>query len=188
VSHLMVEGAGIDVAQALGMLIKGDDALRMNCAVADFGVKDGVLRPNAALIDTRDSLISVGGSVSLAQEQLDLRAVVEPKDFSPLALRSPILVRGTFAAPKVSLEAAPIARKVAGSVLLGLITPLAAVIPLLDFGDKKDAEEDGCRTLVRNFKASDAAKPAAAAAAEEPAKTSGKAATKPHVAVPTRHP
>ena len=36
--------AGIDLAQALGIVIKGDDALPILCNVADFSVKDGVVR------------------------------------------------------------------------------------------------------------------------------------------------
>ena len=32
-------------------------------------------------------------SISLVDESLDLRAVTSPKDFSPLALRTPVLVR-----------------------------------------------------------------------------------------------
>ena len=166
VSHLIVELAGIDVAQGLGMLVKGDDALKMSCAVADLNVKDGVMRPSAALVDTSDSTVAVNGSVSLASEQLDLRLIVSPKDFSPLALRSPILVRGTFAAPRVSLEAAPIGRKVAASVLLGLINPLAALIPLIDPGSGK-GESQGCRELIAKFNAASQAPAATAASAPE---------------------
>ncbi len=152
VSHLIVEAVGIDLAQGLGMLVKGDDSLKMSCAVADFAVKDGVLKPNAAIVDTSDSTITVGGRVSLADEQLDLRAVVSPKDFSPLALRTPVKIGGSFAHPKISLEAAPVARKLAGSVLLGLVTPLAALIPFIDTGEgKKDAV--GCRDLVARLNA-----------------------------------
>ena len=174
VSHLIVELAGIDIAQGLGMLIKGDDALKMSCAVADLNVKDGVMRPSAALVDTSDSTLAVNGSVSLATEQLDLRLVVSPKDFSPLALRSPILVRGTFGAPRVSLEAAPIGRKVGLSVLLGLINPLAALIPLIDPGGDR-GESQGCRELIAKFNAASQAPAATAATAPGRTGEQGKA-------------
>ena len=183
VSHLIVEAAGIDVAQGLGMLIKGDDALKMSCAVADLNVKDGVMRPTAALVDTSDSTLAVNGSVSLASEQLDLRMVVSPKDFSPLALRSPILVRGTFGAPRVSLEAAPIGRKVAASVLLGLLNPLAALIPLIDTGSGR-GESQGCRELIAKFNAASQAPAATEASVPAQASEQGKAGTR----RPARHP
>ena len=157
VSHLLVEAAGIDPAQALGVMIKGDEALKMSCAVADLAVKDGVMKPDAMLVDTRDSTVRVDGSISLAKEALDLRAVVSPKDMSPLSLRTPVLVRGTFSQPRVSLDPVPVAKKVAGSVLLGLLSPLAALLPFIDTGeDKADAGADadgGCAAVIARLRA-----------------------------------
>lgn len=151
VSHLVVEAAGLDVAQALGVLLQNDDALPLGCAVADLDASGGVLRPRVMVIDTTDSAVWIDGSVSLAAESLDLRAVVSPKDFSPLALRSPVRVRGSFADPEVSLEVAPLGRKVAASLLLALLNPLAALIPLIDLGDADAAERGAadCRTLMQ---------------------------------------
>ncbi len=95
VSHLAVEAAGLDVAQALGMVLKGDEALPVQCAVAELVAEQGVLRPKVMVVDTTDSTIWVDGSISLANEALDLRLVVSPKDFSPLALRSPLQLTGS---------------------------------------------------------------------------------------------
>jgi uncharacterized protein involved in outer membrane biogenesis len=151
VSHLMVEAAGLDVAQALGVLFKKDDALPLGCAVADLSAVRGVFRPRTMVLDTTDSTVWVDGSLSLATESLDLRAVVSPKDFSPLTLRSPLRVRGSFADPAVSLESGPIARKAAAALLLALLNPLTAWIPLIDSGDANLAQRhaDGCRSLMR---------------------------------------
>lgn len=143
VSHLIVEAAGLDVAQGLGMLIKGDDALPVQCAVADLAVNGGVLRPRVMVMDTTDSAIWIDGSLSLATEALDLRAVVSPKDFSPMALRSPLHVQGTFAKPEVSVEKGPLGRKVGAALLLALVNPLAALIPFIDTGDSDAAAHSG---------------------------------------------
>jgi len=161
VSHLLVEEAGIDLAETLGLLIRGDDALRVSCAVADLQAREGVLRPRAMVIDTTDSTIWVDGSLSLASEALDLRAVVSPRDFSPLTLRTPLRVTGSFSKPEVSLDKGPLAAKLAGAVLLALVNPLAALIPFIDLGNASAAERgsEGCRGLVQR-----AAKPAAPAA------------------------
>ncbi|HEX7435170.1 MAG TPA: AsmA family protein, partial [Caldimonas sp.] len=149
-SHLAVEVAGIDVAQALGMMVKGDDALVVNCNVADLVVAKGVARPRIFVIDTRDSTVWVDGSVSLESEALDLRAVVSPKDFSPLTLRTPIHVKGTFASPSVSLEAGTLAGKVGAAALLALLNPLAALIPFVDpgSGDEGEREAAQCAALA----------------------------------------
>lgn len=151
VSHLIVEAAGLDVAQALGVLFKNDDALPLGCAVADLNAVGGVFRPRVMVLDTSDSAVWIDGSLSLAAESLDLRAVVSPKDFSPLTLRSPLRVRGSFADPEVTLERGPISRKVASALLLALLNPLAAWIPLIDTGDADLAQRhgDGCRSLMR---------------------------------------
>ena len=154
VSHLAIEEAGLDVAQALGVLIKGDDALPVNCGVADLAVAAGVVRPRVLVLDTSDSALWVTGSVSLASEQMDLRAVVAPKDFSPLALRTPLHVGGSFAAPSVALEKGPLARKLGGAALLALINPFAALIPLIDIGDTEGAQQAaaGCERLMQSLK------------------------------------
>ena len=150
-SHLVIEAAGIDIAQGLGLLIKGDKALPVTCGVADLAAKDGVFRPRVMVIDTPDSTFWIDGTLSLATEAIDLRAVVSPKDFSPLALRTPLHVRGTLAKPDVSIEKGPLARKLATAALLALANPLAALLPLIDVGDTDAAKKDaiGCRELVQ---------------------------------------
>ncbi len=149
-SHLIVEAAGLDLAQALGVLVKGDDALPVQCAVMDLRAEAGVFRPQLMVLDNTDSALWVDGSLSLASEALDLRVVVSPKDFSPLSLRSPLQVRGSFAQPEVSIEKGPVARKLGASLLLGLLNPLAALIPLIDTGNSEAAARSGagCRDLV----------------------------------------
>jgi uncharacterized protein involved in outer membrane biogenesis len=151
VSHFVVEAAGLDLAEGLGLLFKGDDILPVQCAVADLVADAGVFRPRVMVLDTSDTAIWIDGSLSLATERLDLRAVVSPKDFSPLTLRSPLLVKGTFGNPAVSAEKGPIGRKLGASLLLALVNPLAALLPLVDLGavDAGKAATAGCQNLMR---------------------------------------
>lgn len=159
VSHLAIEAAGLDLAQTLGVLLKGDDALPVQCAVADLVAEGGVFRPRVMVLDTSDSTVWVEGSLSLAAEALDLRTVVVPKDFSPLTLRTPLRVRGSFVSPKVSVEKGPMGRKLGLSFLLTLVNPLAALIPLIDPGDADAAERAaaGCQRLTQRNAARTAA-------------------------------
>lgn len=158
VSHLAIEVAGVDLAQSLGVMMRGDDALPVTCAVADLAAERGTLRTRTMVLDTSDSTVWVTGSLSLADESLDLRAVVSPKDFSPLALRTPLRVRGSLAQPEVSLERPTLGRKVASSLLLALLNPLAALVPLLDDGDADAAARgaEGCRALIQRGAAASA--------------------------------
>ena len=144
-SHLLVEAAGLDIAQALGVYVKGDNPLVLHCAVADLNVASGTLRPRLLVLDTSDSTIWADGSLSLQTEQLDMRLVVAPKDFSVLTLRSPIHLQGSFAAPRVSIEKGPLGAKLGSALLLGLINPLAAILPLVDAGNSQQARSNAVR-------------------------------------------
>jgi uncharacterized protein involved in outer membrane biogenesis len=153
VSHLDMEKAGLDLADILGLLIKGDDMLQVHCAVADLVAKNGVLRPRVMVLDTAVSAVWVEGSLSLASEALTLRAVVMPKDFSLASLRMPLQVSGTLAHPEVSFENGTLGLKLASSVLLALVNPLGALIPLMDPGDADAAQRGaaGCRALMQHI-------------------------------------
>ncbi len=140
-SHLLVEAGGLDIAQALGMVFKGDDALPILCNVVDLDVVNGVAQPKVFVLNTRDSTIWVDGTISLKTEAMDLRAVVSPKDFSPLTLRTPIHVKGTLGKPVVSIEAGRLVAKAGAAGLLALLNPLAAIIPFVDPGAREAARE-----------------------------------------------
>ena len=171
VSHLAVEAAGLDIAQGLGVMLRGDDALAVPCAVADLVASAGVLRPRLMVLDTRDSVIWIDGSLSLASETLDLRAIVAPKDFSALTLRTPLRVRGSLAHPIVSLQKDALGRKLGASFVLALLNPLAALIPLIDPGDRAAARAGAadCQSLrQRSMVKTAAVRSAAAAAAVTP--------------------
>ncbi len=92
ISHLAIEAAGLDVAQALGVVVKGDQPLPIACNVADLDVVKGVARPKVFVVNTDVTTVWIDGAVSLRDESLDLRAVVSPKNFSPLTLRTPVHV------------------------------------------------------------------------------------------------
>jgi uncharacterized protein involved in outer membrane biogenesis len=139
VSHLIVEAAGIDLAQAVGVLIRGDKDLPVQCGIADLRVKDGRVTPSPMIVDTRDSLVRVEGDLSLATERMKLQAKVEPKDVSPLSLRTPLKLEGTLSDPDISLEKAPLLRRVVPAAVLGVVVaPLAALVPLVDLGEEPD--------------------------------------------------
>jgi len=148
-SHLVVEAAGIDVAQALGVMLRGDEALAVRCGAADLDVQHGLVSPKVLVVDTSDSTLWASGNLSLASEKLDLVAHVAPKDVSPLTLRTPVHVRGTLSDPDVSLDKGRLARRVVPAALLGMLNPLAALLPLIDTGsDEAKAKMAGCQQLV----------------------------------------
>lgn len=163
VSHLIIEALGLDIAQGLGLLLRGDEPLPMQCAVMDLKAKQGIIRPDVALIDTPVTLLLIDGDINMAQEKLNLRLIAKPKNVSPFTVRSPILVKGTFVNPDVSAEPGPIATKVLVAVGLAFINPLAAILPFIDTGSK-DARSSTCSTALAEFNKASASKVSAKAA------------------------
>ncbi|MBA3590639.1 hypothetical protein [Methylibium sp.] len=76
--------------------------------------------------------------------------------FSPLALRSAVRIEGSFAEPDVSLETGALAARALAGVSLGaVLTPLAALLALVDLGDEEKAV---CQKAVERLRS---AKPGA---------------------------
>lgn len=145
VSHLLTEALGLDLAQGLGLWLKGDKNLALDCARMDGRFQAGVLRPRTAVMDNRDSRIELDGRVSLSDETLDLRAVTHPKDFSPLTLRAPVRVQGTLGDPRIALEGKRLGGRAIAALALGtLAAPPAALLAFVDPGE--DLPPLDCKT------------------------------------------
>ena len=150
ISHQIVELAGLDAAQALGVFFEGDKALALSCALVDLTADKGTLRSNLFLLNTPDTIFFVQGNVNFRNERLDLRLVQSPKDWSPLSLRSPVTIGGTIGDPAIGVEPMPIALKLLGSAVLASVTPLAALLPLIEFEDNQAME--GCQPAIDQIK------------------------------------
>lgn len=146
VSHQFVEIAGLDVAQALGVFVAGDERLPLSCAVMDLAVAQGKVEPKLFLLNTRDTLFFLQGNVDLSNEKLDLRLVQSPKDWSPFSLKAPITIGGTLGDPALGVEVTPIAVKVLSSVVLAAASPIAALLPLMDA--KESSAREGCEPAI----------------------------------------
>ena len=145
ISKLMLETAGLHLWEILQLKISGDKVIKLNCAVADFDVRKGVMQTRTMVLDTQITTITGSGNIDMAQETLNLDLQPHTKVFSPLALRSPIYIRGKFAKPVVSLDKTRLMLRSAGALALGAINPFLAIIPLVDTGPGKNSE---CGRLI----------------------------------------
>jgi uncharacterized protein involved in outer membrane biogenesis len=141
VSRHLVELAALDLWDLAAVKLKGDEPVRVNCAIADFTAKRGVLHTNALLIDTEVVLIEGGGRINLATEEIRLKLNPKPKDASIASLNSPLYIHGTLQEPRLSPDQRTIAARLFGAVALGLVNPLLAVLPLLQ---NREVEESPC--------------------------------------------
>jgi uncharacterized protein involved in outer membrane biogenesis len=147
ISQLMLEKAGIHLWEMLQLKISGDKLVKLRCGVADFDVKQGVMQANALVFDTEVTTLFGTGNIDLGQEKLDLTLRQKTKNTSPLALRSPIHIRGSFAHPEVKVDMAQMTARAVGAIALGMLNPLLALIPLIDTGPGSDSD---CAQLVRD--------------------------------------
>lgn len=138
ISNLLLEYAGIDIAEALKFLITGDRVVPIRCAFADFEVKQGVMDTRRLAFDTADTVIYGEGNVSLRDEKLDLRLKPQPKDRSFLSLRAPLLVGGSFKDPEFRPDYKRVTLRGIAAAVLGSLAPPAALLALFESGPGKD--------------------------------------------------
>jgi hypothetical protein len=138
ISNLMMEKAGIDIQESLKFLLGKDRTIPVRCAFGEFDVHAGVMDSRALAFDTTDTVILGDGSISLRDERLDLRLKPLPKDHSFLALRAPLLLKGTFKDPSFHPDVARITLKAVAAAVLATITPPAALLVTYEKGPGKD--------------------------------------------------
>jgi uncharacterized protein involved in outer membrane biogenesis len=138
ISNLLLEFAGIDIAESLKFLIGKDHTVPIRCAFSEFAVKEGVMDTRRLAFDTTDTVVFGSGTVSLRDESLKLTLKPQPKDHSLLALRTTLHVDGTFKDPAVHPDIAKMTLRLAAAALLGTITPPAALLATYETGPGKD--------------------------------------------------
>lgn len=145
ISRFLIEAAGLNVANVIFVKLFGDEQVMLECLMADFSVKDGLMQTRSFTLETEDAVITMTGSISLKNETLDLDIRPQNKTLRIFTLRSPLYAKGSFKNPDVGVQAAPVAARAGAAVALGVVaTPLAALIPLLNLGTD---EEAGCTAV-----------------------------------------
>ncbi|MBA2674872.1 MAG: AsmA family protein, partial [Ramlibacter sp.] len=145
-SNLMLEIVGLDGGEILKFMLKGDRNVQVRCAAAGFNVQHGLMTPRVLLLDTSDTVIRGEGSISLAQETINLTMNPQPKDRSILALRTPLHITGPFTAPKAGPDKGALATRVVAALALGAFNPLLALAATVETGPGRDAD---CSAALR---------------------------------------
>jgi uncharacterized protein involved in outer membrane biogenesis len=157
VSKLLLEEAGLNVANVIVTKLFGDKQVHLNCLAADLGVSDGVARTRTFVLDTDEAIVDINGSVNLSKETLDLRVKPETKQLRLFTLRTPFYVKGTFKDPDLSLDKKVLAIKGGAAALLATVAaPVAALLPLINTGPDK---ETPCNALLAKARAEPVAPP-----------------------------
>ena len=156
----------LDLANAAELLLHGDKNAPVYCAVLGGRFREGTFVPQLFVVDSSEEKITGEGEIDFQDERYDVRLKADSKRPSLMALRGPIRIEGTFKHPQVVPEAGPVVARVAAAVALGaLLTPPAALLPLVDPGGTRDSN---CAALVAQAeKAVDESNPTAAISVAE---------------------
>ncbi len=143
ISNLLMEMAGIDIAEIIKFKLGGDRLIPIRCAFGDFKVDGGVMSTRALAFDTTDTILIGEGTINLKDEQFDLIIKPRPKDRSLIALRTPLVVNGSFKHPSIRPELGRLGLRAAIALVLGSIAPPAALLATLELGPGEDASCGG---------------------------------------------
>ncbi|WP_448191526.1 AsmA family protein [Azospirillum sp. sgz301742] len=148
ISSLAVKGLKTNILETLGVALSGSQPLPFNCFVTDMDVEKGIVKTNALVLDTPETLVTGSGGINLKTEQLDMRITGRSKQPQVFATHVPVNVRGTLGDPAIGIDATESAARGAAAVALGvLLTPLASILPLMDTGTNEQAH---CGQLIQD--------------------------------------
>lgn len=151
VGELALRMSNLDIANSLLLMLGGDQQVPVRCMVGIFNAVEGDFKVKTLVLDTAKVNITGSGNVDFTDESLHLRLVSQSKGFSLASLRGPIGVTGPFTAPVLRPELQGAALRGGMAVALGVATGgIGALLPLLDFGTKKDSN---CAALMSQARA-----------------------------------
>jgi AsmA family protein len=146
-NETIAELMGIDVVRGLGLLLsKKQPQTDIRCGVIDFKDQHGHVNTTTVYVDTSNVLITGRGTVNLGTESLDLALQGDPKKLRLLRIRAPISIHGTLLHPAIGVKPEKLAGQAGiAAALATLLTPVAAVLALIDPGLAKDKD---CSTVL----------------------------------------
>jgi AsmA family protein len=142
ISALLMELAGLEVADALGVAVTDKNAkYKIRCMVADSDLHAGVATLKTLVFDTTDTTLIGTGALDFRDESLKVKVEAHPKDPSILTFHAPVDVGGTLKHPTAIPDPAATSGRVAAMVGLGILLPgIGALIPTIELGLGKDSD------------------------------------------------
>ena len=152
--NLLMEQGSAD-AKALDMFVGGLTAMvgtifvdnasktKINCAISDIKIKDGILSPQLIVLDTQYSTVFADGQVDLKKEQLDIKVTPAAKGVT-LSVAYPVHLYGSLSKPKVEVEKTDALLK-SGELWANIIYPPSVLVKFTDLGGGR---QNPCISMV----------------------------------------
>ncbi len=133
VNNLYVALAQLHIGNAALDWLSGMKQERIPCAVIRLGARNGLVKTRTFLIATPSANIIGQGTIDMRRQTLHLTVRTKPKHITIISAREPLLVRGTFKKPTFSVSRVGLIERAGAAIALGaLLTPAAALLPLID--------------------------------------------------------
>jgi uncharacterized protein involved in outer membrane biogenesis len=159
VSKLLLEEMGLNIGNIVLTKLFGDKPVQLNCMATDFAVTNGLMRTRVFIVDTDEAVVTADGTVSLADERMNLTLRPQTKSLRIFSLRAPLHVAGSFSNPDVSVDKGVLALKAGGAAALAAVAaPIAALLPLINTGPGQDS---ACGKLLADARVKPVAPPPA---------------------------
>lgn len=137
---LLVELGGLDGGESLLLWLGEDRLVGVRCAQVTAIANKGMVRLTTGVLDTSDTKFTMTGTIGFAEETLNILLKAYPKDFSLFVARTPFEIEGTFKNPQFHPVWSGLFLRGAAALLLGAITPPAALLAFIEPGLGDNAE------------------------------------------------
>lgn len=122
-------------------LFGADKEVKLRCAMADFGIKNGMAQTRSVKLSTNEAVVEAVGTVDFGHEYINLRVKPESLQWKFFSLRTPLTVRGPFIDPKVGFEVGPLLARAGAAIVAAVAAPTAlALVPITVPAAEDDAE------------------------------------------------
>jgi hypothetical protein len=102
-SGLLIEAAGLDIAEALMLYVTEDARVPVRCAAGHIDLTNGGAKFDRIIMDTTDSVLYFHGQSNLRSQNLKMDIFADPKDFSILEIHAPVHLEGKIRDPRISI-------------------------------------------------------------------------------------
>lgn len=109
------------------------DSLKLNCAVMDMEVAQGVAEVKALFIDTQRLQIAGKGTYDIPAQKIDMTLKPEAKDVEIGTISSAVSITGDITKPSIKPDLVDFGAKI-GTLLLGAANPALLAVMFTDFG------------------------------------------------------
>lgn len=154
---MLTSGAGKLTSKSLNFWSRGlissllpgqKNETALNCSIVDFDIGSGIAHSRAVVVDTSENTVFAKGSIDLDKWQVDMVLKPNPKDMSLVSLATPVHVTGPLDNATVTPEVDGMAKKI-GGMLLGVVNPALALIPILTSG--MDEYTGSCADILKQY-------------------------------------